>query len=351
MHSGFRGKIRLPGVSAKARRKGGMAEAQTIVEPQTGALLIPIPVRSLRVDTMTDFDLYLPSKKAQAPVLYRHKNLPFTEQTCQRLRDSQVEVLYVDSRQKDTYHRYLERHLGPLLADPNVDLQTKSTVLYTSARGLVKDVLEDPRSGDVIERSEEFVQHTTEYMFSEKSALEGLMKVTSFDYYTYTHSVNVFVFGVSLAQRTGIDLATMRRYGMGALLHDIGKNDIAPAIINCKGKLSDEQWQAMKMHPVYGCDILRAQGVRDEIVLDVTRHHHEKLNGNGYPDGLRGRAISRFARCTTVADVFDALTTQRSYKNALNSYPALKLIKEEMTDEVDRELFHAFVLMIGNPSG
>jgi len=328
-----------------------MGEALTIVEGYNGISYIPIPITNLRVDTVTDFDLYLHPKRDEIPVLYRHKNLPFTEQLLERLRQSKVKVLYVDSRQENAYRRYIERHLGSLLADPKVDLQTKSTVLYTSARGLVKDVLEDPRSGDVIGRSTEFVEHTAKFLLSEKGALRSLMQVFSSDYYTYTHSVNVFVFSTILPQRLDIggpDL--MKRCAMGALLHDIGKSQIDPAIINCKGRLSDEQWQIMKMHPVYGYEILREQGVTDEIVLDVTRHHHEKLNGRGYPDGLRGSAIPQYVRITTIADIFDALTTNRPYKRAMRSFPALKLMKEEMGDDLDQELYQRFVMMIGNPS-
>jgi len=322
-----------------------------IRDTDSGTSYIPVPIPNLRVDTITDFDLYLVSKPGHAPVLYRHKNLAFTQGTCQRLRESDVNVLYVDARQEDTYRRYLERHLGEVLTDPDVDSGTKSTVLYSSARGLVKDVLEDPRSGLVIERSDAFVENTTEYMLREKGALENLMRVTSFDYYTYTHSVNVYVFGVSLVQRTGVDPDTLKRYAMGALLHDIGKSKMDSAVINCKGKLSDEQWLIMKLHTVYGCEILQEQGVDDEIVLDVVRHHHEKLTGKGYPDGLKNGELSPFVRCTTIADIFDALTTRRSYKDAMPSFPALKLIKEEMPRDVDKDLFRQFVKMIGNPSG
>ncbi len=327
-----------------------MPEAKTIKDLASGKMYIPVPVSTLQVDTVTDFDLYILPGDETSPVLYRNKDLSFCEETCHRLSENRVIVLYVDAKQEDTYRRYTERHLGQLLSDPDIDLETKSTVLYSSARGLVKDVLEEPRSGDVLERSGSFVESTTDYMLTENKALESLMKVTSFDYYTYTHSVNVFVFGVSLAQRIGMDAETLKRFGMGALLHDIGKSRIDASIINCRGKLSTEQWDIMRQHPRFGYDILEQQGVTDEMTLDITLHHHEKLTGTGYPDGLKNGAISPLVRCSTIADVFDALTTRRSYKNAMRSYPALKLIQDEMPHEVDKELFRSFVMMIGNPS-
>ncbi len=324
---------------------------------------VPIPIDVLRVDSMTDFDLYLgpeprghsgdmntgkPLWRSQNYVLYRNKNLPFTETVLQGLMENRVDVLYINSRDKRAYHGYVERNLYQLLEDPSLDVDTKSEALYTSARGLIRDVVEDPQGDQVIQRSGDFVQHAAKFMLSENTALKSLMNVMSYDYYTYTHSVNVFVYSLSLAQRRGIEVhVVLGRYGLGALLHDIGKSKVDPSITNCRGKLNAVQWESMKQHPEHGCDILRQQGIKDEIVLDVVRHHHEKLNGSGYPSGKQGNDISQLVRITTIADIFDALTTKRSYKGAVDSFPALKLMKEEMGDELDDELFCEFIQMIG----
>jgi HD-GYP domain-containing protein (c-di-GMP phosphodiesterase class II) len=88
-----------------------------------------------------------------------------------------------------------------------------------------------------------------------------------------------------------------------------------------------------------------------DVALDVTRHHHEKLSGSGYPDGLAGGEILPPVRICTIADIFDALTTRRSYKDAMGSFPALKLMRDELLDEIDRDLFQIFVEMMANPRG
>jgi len=326
-----------------------MSETRTVRDAETGLTYFPIVVTSLCVDVVTDFDLYWIPQKRQALVLYRHRDLPFGEEARGRLAESRVEELYVDAGQSEAYRRYLERNLKTLLTDENLDLATKSTVLYSTARSLVKDVLEDPRAGTTIQRSRDFVEGATDFMLRERAALQSLMKVSSFDYYTYSHSINVFVFSVSLALREGVDVSTLRRYAMGSLLHDIGKSEIDSDILHCKGELSDEQWRIMKLHPVYGCDILQGHGVTDDIVLDVTRHHHEKLSGTGYPDGLKGDAVSTFVRISTIADIFDALTTRRPYKDAMPSFPALSLMKDEMLGDLDPALFRRFVVMVGSP--
>ncbi len=335
-------------------------------EPFDCVVFTPVPISTLRVDSVTDFDLYFrgeaseeganqasckPLWKRQNYVLYRQKNLPFTDTAFQRLADNDVQVLYVDSRQEAAYQRYVERHLGQLLDDPEMDLDAKSSVLYTAAHGLVKEAIEAPQTDQIIQRSGDFVQQAAKFMISEQAALKSLMQVMSYDYYTYTHSVNVFVFSLALAQRQELAPAlVLSRYGLGTLLHDIGKSRIDARIINCKGKLTDAQWASMKQHPELGCTILEEQGVTDKIVLDVIRHHHEKIDGSGYPAGLKGDEISKFVRITTITDIFDALTTKRSYKHAIRSFPALKLMQVEMTGELDASLFREFILMIGDDS-
>lgn len=310
----------------------------------------PISLESLRVDTLPAFSIYLPRRSGSAPVLYREKNLPFTEDVRQRLLDHGVQYALVPADDEQSYRHYVEQNLGAILTDPVLPLPVKTELLYRSATNLMEEVFAAPRAGSVIPRSRAFVASTCEFLRSESRAFQSLLKVTSYDYYTYTHSVNVFVFSTALAQRVGFESPRqLAEYGEGALLHDIGKSMVAPEIINCRGKLNPEQWAEMKRHPAYGCEILESAGIRDERVLDVVRHHHEKLTGSGYPDGLKGSEIHTFTRICTIADIFDALTTDRPYKAALKSYPALELMMREMSEEVDQMLLRTFIEMMCDP--
>ena len=316
-----------------------------------GGAFLPIRVASFRVDTIVHFDLYIRSRPAAPPVLYRERNLPFTEETKHRLAESSVAELFVPSGQVAEYRRYIEANLNAVLSDLDVDIVERSEVLYDSASGLVKDAFENPRSGEVLQRSRALVESAVSFVFTQKASVESLLKVTSTDYYTYTHCVNVFVFSIAFAQRLGLEGQTVLNQANGALLHDIGKCRIPPSVLNNPGKLTAEEWEQMKLHPVHGYDLLRSQGVRDDVMLDVTRHHHEKLTGKGYPDNLPGVEISMFARMSTISDIFDALTTRRSYKDAMTSFDALRLMKKEMAQDLDHDLFETFVAMMGDTSG
>ncbi len=329
-----------------------MSTTQSSVIPAGALLTTPqvyfqIPLRVLRLDSVTAFDLYIESRGGQAPVLYRRGHLRFTEEARERLEDNKVLHLLVNSVQRDSCRLYLESHLGTILRDTSVPLEERSTLLYDSAKGLIKEVMEDPRSGENFRRAVRVVESGVDFLFGEEQAFPCLMRITSYDYYTFTHCVNVFVFSTALAQRASLPEEQIREFGKGALLHDIGKSMMDPAITKKEGKLTAEEWREMQMHPVHGEDILRELGVTNEIALDVARHHHEKLHGKGYPDALQADAISPWTRICTIADIFDALTTKRSYKDARSSFWSLHLMKTEMEDELDAQYFNEFIELIG----
>jgi len=311
----------------------------------------PVPLDVLRLDQIAGFDIYIRVDPEKPLVLYREKALPFTRGTRARLVKNGVRRVYIHVDQQQEYRQYVERNLGAILADPRLEPSEKGGVLYNSVTGLIEDTLKEPRAPEVVPRSKEMVRNTCKYLFEQKGALEHLMRVSSFDYYTYTHSVNVFVFSLSLFGRVYFRDDDLMDFGLGALLHDIGKSAVDPAVTSCKGKLTPGQFEEMKKHTIYGHQILTEHGSVGSIPLDVTLHHHEKLDGSGYPDGLKGDEITEFARMVTIADIFDALTTRRTYKDAMNSYPALAFMKNEMGHHLDARLYETFVLMMGHPAG
>jgi putative nucleotidyltransferase with HDIG domain len=285
-----------------------------------------IKLDALCADLATGFDLYLPPQPGRTPVLYRDSSLPFTEDVRRRLQGSRVEELLVKKTERQAWLRYTEKILPAFLSDSSHSVNERATLLYESAQGLVQEILTKSDMGEMVQQSRTMVDSMVGFLFKESTSLHELMQLTSYDYYTYTHSVNVFVYSVSLANRLGFSGKEVNEFGHGALMHDIGKRMIDNDITTSRGKLSEAQWEQMRMHPVHGYEILKAQGETSAIALDVTRHHHEKLNGRGYPDGLLGDEISHWARITTIADIFDALTTKRSYKDAMDTFFALQFM-------------------------
>ncbi len=312
----------------------------------------PIPLHSLRINTTTNFDMYmkrLGSGQEERYVLYRKRSIPFTERIRNTLTAHGTEELCIDTSDRKEYQLYLEKNLDSIIADESVPLEEKSKIAYTCATGLVEDLLENPRSGEHIQRSREIITNLTDYLLDESDAFFSLMTTASFDYYTYTHSVNVAVFGIALAHRLGsYSRADINSMGSGLIVHDIGKSLLDKRILNKPGKLSQSEWAAMKEHPENGVNLLREAGHTNEETLIIVETHHEKLDGSGYPHGLKGDQIHPFARIAAIADIFDALTTKRSYKGAEKSFSALITMRDEMASGLDEDLFKEFVQLMGS---
>ena len=315
-------------------------------------LFRPIPIATLVPDTIADFDIYVRLGKDEYPVLFRSRVLPITMGVLKRLSENRHECILIPTSQNKEYAEYLEQHLEAVLTDESVPVAERSHVLYTTAHSMVENILADPESTDMMRSSKDLVASTAGFLLREKSAFEHLVGLVSNDYYTYTHSVNVFVYSFSLANRANLaDQKTLLEFGEGTLLHDIGKSSIDPKILRSKGKLTEDQWKEMRKHPVTGFEVLKDHGVFSELALHVTRHHHEKMHGGGYPDNLKSNSLDPLVRVSTIADIFDALTTRRSYKEAMSSFHALKLMHDEMSADLDPDLFKTFVELMGNPQG
>lgn len=177
-------------------------------------------------------------------------------------------------------------------------------------------------------------------------ALISLSRLRTSDEYTYMHSVAVCALMVALARRMEMPEEQVREAGVAGLMHDVGKMMIAPEILNKPGRLTPEEFEVMKSHPEAGLRILDASLQVNAIVRDVCLHHHEKVDGSGYPHGLIGEQISLFARMGAVCDVYDAITSDRPYKKG---WGAAQSIREMASwkGHFDPVVFQSFVKTVG----
>ena len=224
-----------------------------------------------------------------------------------------------------------------------------SEELFGEIENISFELINDVRSGERIRRKE--VQDTVKNIvssikFKEDTRSVILEKTKRYDAYTFTHMVNVSILSVLIGMQMGIDKDDLVALGQGGLLHDTGKTKISIEIINKRGKLDPEELKQIRKHPLYGRDILLESGIRDERILAPVLQHHEKVDGSGYPLGLKEKSIHFFAKIAAVADVYDALTTVRSYKKAMIPYKAVSIILS-MIKHFDPKVIKAFVNLMG----
>lgn len=171
--------------------------------------------------------------------------------------------------------------------------------------------------------------------------------VWTYDDSTFQHCLLVTGLAAAFAVKLGFNEADRKRLTQAALLHDIGKAKVPQSILNKPGRLTDDEMVLMREHSSAGYDMLVRQGGFDRELLSVVRHHHEYLDGSGYPDGLRGDKIPDLVRLVTICDIYAALIERRVYKPALPSEKAFKIMFE-MGDKLDRALLTEFHKLIGS---
>ncbi|OHD57599.1 MAG: hypothetical protein A2Y33_06055 [Spirochaetes bacterium GWF1_51_8] len=171
----------------------------------------------------------------------------------------------------------------------------------------------------------------------------NLMELKEYDDYTYTHSINVCLLSILFAKKLNYNEKGLKIIGTGALLHDIGKMMISKEILNKPLGLTREEFEIMKKHPVFGYEIIRSQSNFGTLIQKVVLLHHEKHIGKGYPFGLRGEQIGEIAQIVSMADVFDAVTSERPYKPARPYWYALSQIKKDSGIAFAPRLARAFV--------
>ena len=161
--------------------------------------------------------------------------------------------------------------------------------------------------------------------------------------YTEKHSENMVALAVSIGKKLGLSGIELENLEYRTLLHDIGKIAVPDDILNKPGKLTDEEFDEIKKHPIAGYELLSS--VSKEIA-DIVRHHHEKIDGNGYPDGIKGNEIGITAKIVAVVDVFDALINVRPYKQAFSKEKALEIIISGKGLHFDKDVVEAFNTLI-----
>lgn len=262
----------------------------------------------------------------------------------------------IDAQTQQEVNREIAQTMEAIANEPklpmSVSLQEeigRARVLHKEANKITQDMLRDIRLGKQveIEKIEPLVENMIDSIFRNPDALLPLARLKDHDNYTFQHSVSVCALMISFARGLKLDRQVIKEIAIGALLHDVGKARVPDEILNKPAKLTDAELDKMRSHVVQSIILLQHTEGISQIALDVAGQHHERFDGTGYPNKLKGDQISLYGQMGAIVDVYDALTSVRVYKKGMPSTEALGKLLEWSKYHFDPEMVRLYIKSIG----
>lgn len=226
--------------------------------------------------------------------------------------------------------------------------QAQAARIIASSRHEIESMFTDLRMGKVIQVQSvlPIVEEISASVSRNIHAFVSLARLKTIDDCTYMHSIAVCALMAALAKELGLSEAEIKQAALAGLMHDVGKASIPLEILNKPGALTEAEFEVVRQHPRLGHDMLMQANITDPVALDVCLHHHEKMDGSGYPKKFNANQISLFAKMGAICDVYDAVTSVRPYKNAWEPGIALKRMAS-WEGHFDMVILKAFVKSLG----
>lgn len=302
-------------------------------------------VDTIILDEPLEFDLYIDNANRLVKFIKAGDKLLYAKK--EQLLQNNVTWFYISALDSKAFDDYLINHLGAVLSSPSLNKTQKSNIIYSSALHVMQNMFESEISQSKIMVAKDIMSETIKQILSSDITAASILQLSSHDYKTYSHSVNVALYSIGIAHEYGLSEKEIQEIASGAILHDLGKCHVDRCIINKQAKLSLEEFETMKEHPRYSYETLLKNGETNPAILDIVLNHHEKIDGSGYNRGLSQKDISLGTQIVTIADIFDAITSNRAYKEASSLFFALKTMKEEMKEQLNITLIHSLIKMLG----
>lgn len=288
-----------------------------------------------------------------------------TASEIQRISEAGIREVYIDTEKgldlvdaptREEVIAVVDREMAAAAEAPPIALRhataeemPRASTVHRQAATVLRSMMRDVRLGRAVqvEQVEPVVEGVTASILRNSGALLSLCRIKKRDDYTFLHSVSVCALMVAFCRSLDLDAQTIRQAGIGGLLHDIGKMMVPNAILNKAGRLTDEEFAVMQKHPEEGHAILRRTPEIGDIPLEIALHHHERMDGGGYPEGLAGERIVAMSQMAAIVDVYDAITSDRCYHKGLPPTEALRRIFEWSKFHFNPRLVQAFLRCIG----
>jgi putative nucleotidyltransferase with HDIG domain len=242
---------------------------------------------------------------------------------------------------------YLTEQVREFLDDSSVQHRRKARLIQETTHLIVERAFSDARLGRHVDRGQEYVRQVVSYVCGNQIGVQALAETLTTDPSLYHHSVNVFVMMASFCGFLGFDPEIVSVLSLGALFHDIGKRSLPERTLRNPGRLSRDEWRLMYRHPELGFEELRDQPSFPFQALRLVRHHHENMDGSGYPEGLRADELEPELRIIRIIDCYDAITSERLHRRAERPLEAIQIMSRDMKSQLDTDQLKSFVRFLG----
>ena len=302
-----------------------------------------ISVDQVKVNSVTDFLIYI-NKDGQYDLFsapgYKWHNFNLE----QLVKDGHGALFYhtADSAKVD---QYLKISQLPSI-DPSLPPTQRVLQITDVGAELTKMLYESPLTGASIAKGEEIAGHMVTCLSEDNTCVVALGKLANHHWYTYYHSARVASYAIAIAIEMGMtNKEQLEELAVGCLFHDIGKSKITIEILNKNSPLTNDEWGMIRRHPELGDEVVHESHLTS-VSRDIILHHHERLDGAGYPHKLGAAEITQEVRIASFADTFDALTTNRPYQPSRSRFEALDLIRHRFLEQLDKECYKMMVMIL-----
>lgn len=311
--------------------------------------MTPVRVTALFPPTAIHVDLYFAeSDFGGQPRLYTRADAPPTQRDLQALQNSGVSTLYTTAAEAIGLHEQFHAMLhSGISMRPEVHFE----VARESARGELARAWTNKQADELVNQAAEFADVILDVCNSDLAASSLIDSVLKHDGDTFTHVSNVCVYTVMLLKQLGVsDSRPLAELGQAALLHDLGKRFIQKDLLKKAGVLSAQEREVISQHPRMGFQEVCGRDDLNRDQLLMVYHHHEKLDGTGYPVGLCGEEIHWTGRLCAVVDVFDALTGRRPYRKSATATEAISYLQQNAAAHFDPEFVRCWSSLVSEKS-
>lgn len=296
-------------------------------------------MRVIQTESLKPGDIVGKSLYSDSGNLLLGKGMLLTESLIQKIRDNHIFCLYIDDELSEGIEPKGIIDDETMVKSIKSIKETMGSLLNTSKKTNLAGRIPIKQYFIV----ENIVNDLIRSLEDNKDTLYTVTELMGTDMYTYRHSVNVAILSILVAKSLQYGNEAIKNIAMGGLLHDIGKINVQIDLINKKGSLTEDEFEEMKNHPEYGFEMIKDDRVLSSISKNIVRYHHEKLDGSGYQNKLKKTEIPEFVGIVTVCDMYDAMTSDRSYRKRMPIYQALEILMCEAVERIDPHIYHALV--------